>query len=139
MAFSGNNPTLFNAAVNGYIGGVVAGRAISDTVTADYTAIEAAAAAFATEVDAQITVDATITTAGTPNTTIAPVAGATSANAYAKSHLMFSLCFGFWEGRLNPSPDPVAADYLSIALAIKAAYTAGVAAYAQAPGGTSLV
>jgi hypothetical protein len=139
MAFSGNNPTLFNAAVDGYIAGALAGRGISDSVSADYTALGVAAAAFATEVDAQITVDATITTAGTPNTTIAPVAGNTTACLNAKGHLMFSLCFGWWEGRLNNTPDPVATDYLSIALAIKAAYVAGLAAFAAAPGGTSLV
>jgi len=139
MAFSGNNPTLFNAAVNGFLAGVLDSRAGLDPVTADYAAIEAAAVAFATEVDAQIAVDANITTAGTPNTTIAPVAGATSAGAYAKSHLMFSLCFGQWSGRLNQVPDPLAADYLSLALGIKGAYNAGLAAYAAAPGGTSLV
>jgi hypothetical protein len=139
MAFSGNNPTLYNACVNGYIGGALSGRAIVDTVTSDYSALEVAAAAFAAEVDAQIAVDATLTTAGTPNTTIAPVAGNTTACLSAKSHLMFSLCYGYWAGRLNPSPDPVVTDYLAAALAIKAAYNAGLAAYAAAPGGTSLV
>lgn len=139
MAFSGNNPSLYNAAVDGFLAGALAGRTIVDDVSADYTALEVAAAAFAAEVDAQIAVDATLTTAGTPNTTIAPVAGSTTANLNAKGHLMFSLCFGYWEGRLNPSPDPVQTDYLAAALAIKAAYNAGIAAYALAPGGTSLV
>lgn len=139
MAFSGNNPTLFNAAVDGYMAGALAGRGISDTVSADYTVLAASAIAFATEVDAQIAVDATITTAGAPNTTVAPIAGATTANLNAKGHLMFSLCFGWWEGRLNNTPDVVAGDYLSIALGIKAAYVATLAAYLTAPGGSSLV
>lgn len=139
MAFSGKNPTLFNAAVNGYMAGALAGRAITDPTAGDYTVLAASAIAFATEVDAQIAVDATITTAGTPNTTIAPVAGNTTACALTKSHLMFSLCFGWWEGRLNLNPDAVAGDYLTIALGIVAAYNATVTAYGTAPGGTSLI
>jgi hypothetical protein len=139
MAFSGNNPTLFNAAVDGYMAGALTGRPITDATSTDYTALAASAIAFATEVDAQIIVDATITTAGTPNTTIAPIAGNTTACLNAKGYLMFSLCFGWWAGRLNPTPDVTAGDYLSAALGIKAAYTATVTAYASAPGGTSLI
>jgi hypothetical protein len=139
MAFSGNNPTLFNAAVDGFMAGSVADRGITDTTAGDYSTLVTAALAFATELDAQIAVDATITTAGAPNTTIAPIAGATTANLNAKGHLMFSLCYGYWVGRLNPTPDPVAVDYLPAALAIKAVYNETVAGYASAPGGSSLV
>ena len=139
MAFSGNNPTLFNAAVDGYMAGALSGRAITDATSTDYTVLAASAIAFATEVDAQIIVDATITTAGTPNTTIAPIAGNTTACLNAKGHLMLALCYGWWAGRLNNTPDVTAGDYLGAALGIKAAYTATVTGFASAPGGTSLV
>jgi hypothetical protein len=137
MAFSGNNQTIFNQAFNGYMAGALSGRPIADTVAADYSSLVTSGLAFAQEVDANIPTDAELST-GAGGTTIAPAAGAAAANAYAKSSLMFSLCLGYWQGRLNNTPDPVATDYLSIALAIKAAYVESVAGYASAPGGSSL-
>lgn len=135
MAFSGNNQSIYNAAYNGFIGGAVAGRGVTDPTASDYSSLATAAIAFATEVDANVPTDAELST-GAAGTTIAPSAGVNAAAAYAKTHLMYSLCFGYWAGRYNV--DIVTSDYLTDALAIKAVYTEGVAGYASAPGGTSL-
>jgi hypothetical protein len=133
MAFSGHNQTLYNAALNGALAGMMSGRPITDATTADYAAMGNAATAFATEVDAGIAADATLTTAGA---TLVPASAANQANALAKSNLMNALCKAYWEGRVGS--DTTDADYSEGATAIAAVYAQGVAQYALAPGGTSL-
>jgi uncharacterized protein YyaL (SSP411 family) len=133
MAFSGHNQTLYNAALNGALCGMVSGRSIADPTTADYAGYGAAATAFATEVDTLIAADATITAAGA---TIVPGTAAQQANAVAKSEMMLALCKGVWEGRAGS--DVTVADYALLANAVVAVYNEAIAQYALAPGGTSL-
>lgn len=133
MAFTGNNQTLFNAAMDGALAGMMAGRDMKDATQNDYNAVASAALSYATEVDAQIAADATLTAAGA---TVIPASAANQQNFNAKSHLMQAISFGVWHGRSgtdNNNPD-----YLVLAKAVAAAYAAAVAAYANAPGGTSL-
>ena len=135
MAFTGNNQTIFNAALDGAMAGTLSGRSISDLTQADYNVYAQAALALATEVDANIATDPNLST-GAGGTTIAPVAGVTTATLNAKGHLAFALSFAVTEGR--PLQDITAADYSVLGQAVAKAYAAAVAQYANAPGGTSL-
>ncbi len=67
-----NNPLLFNAALAGYAGGMVAGWLFVDNTSGDYASVTAQATAWATALDAAIPADVTITTGGTA---IAPTTG----------------------------------------------------------------
>lgn len=138
MAFSGNNQTIYNAALDGALAGMVASGQVQDPTTADYAALGAAATVWATKLDSLIATDATLST-GAGGTTIAPIAGATTANLNAKGHLAFALSFGFWFGRNVPLSAPVTAAAVTAgATAVAAVYAQGVAQYALAPGGSSL-
>jgi hypothetical protein len=134
MAFSGNNQTLYNAALNGCLAGQVAARQIKDAVTADYAVLGNVATIFAQEVDAQIAADATLSAAGA---TVVPASAANQQNALTKSNIMFAICFGLWFSR-GGAADVTLADYLADALAVKAVFLQAVAQYALAAGGTSL-
>lgn len=134
MAFSGNNQSLYNAALNGALAGQIAGSQIADGNTAHYATYGNVASAFAKEVDAGIVADATLTTAGA---TLVPASAANQANALAKTSIMFQLCFAYWLGRQGAS-DITATDYAVAAAAIAAAYAQAVTQYGLAPGGTSL-
>lgn len=94
-----NNNEIFNAAVAGFYGGTSAGRALSDNSAATANA----AAAFATELDAQIPNDVGMSA--------------------AKANLCQALCAGTLAGRYPQ--DATAADYLALATSIAAAYTEG--------------
>lgn len=133
MAFTGNNQTIFNSAMNGALAGMMKGRPLTDATAADYQNMCKVALAFATEVDSEIAVDATLTAAGA---TVVPATAANQQNYNAKSHLIASLCFAYWDGRW--STDQTAGDWSVGAAAVAAAYAEQVATYANAPGGTSL-
>lgn len=133
MAFTGNNQTIFNSAMNGALAGMMKGRPLTDNTAADYLNMCKVALAFATEVDSEIAADATLTAAGA---TVVPATAANQQNFNAKSHLIATLCMSYWDGRW--SNDQVAGDFSVPAAAIAAAYTEQVAQYANAPGGTSL-
>ena len=149
MSFTGNNPTLYNAAFNGALAGMIAGNqlnaaAVPSATDQNTVAMVAAATAFATEVDSLIPItgaQANITTSATPNTTKAPVAGITTASQLAFSVVLFGICFGYWFGRPDnvTSPAPTAAGFAQPAAAVVAIYTAAQTGYAGAPGGTSLL
>ena len=135
MAFSGNNQAIYNAAYDGFLAGALAGKVYTDEVAADYASLSVSAGAFATELDSVISTDANLST-GAAGTSVPPTTNVLTSNQLAKTHLMFSLCFGYWSGRFNS--DNVPSDYTNSALAIKAVYVEAVAGYASAPGGSSL-
>jgi hypothetical protein len=140
MAFSGNNQSIFNSALNGCLAGMLAGGQVVDPTAADFASMVAIAVAFATEVDAKIATDAAMST-GAAGTTIDPVAGATQATFIAKPNLAFALCFGYWFGRpFAPGVTATAAGYVVGATSIAAIYAeaTGAAGYGAAPGGSSL-
>lgn len=149
MAFTGNNPTLYNAAFNGALAGMFAGGAINaasvpSATDTETVAMVAQCTAFATEVDSLIAItgaQANITTAASPNTTKAPIAGITTASQLAFSDVLFGLCFAAFFQKPNTVtvPAPAAVQYAQLAAAVVAVYTAAQTGYAGAPGGTSLL
>lgn len=138
MAFSGNNQTIYNAAFDGAMGGMMAGAQATDPTQADYNTMQAVATLWATKLDSLIATDANLST-GAGGTTIDPIAGVTTASLNAKSHLAFALSFGYFMNRNQPTSAGLTANTFTIgATAVAAAYASGVAGYANAPGGSSL-
>ncbi len=98
-----NNQLLYNAALSGFLSGVLAGAYQTDSVQGDYTAIVNQAVVFATAIDASILTDtiAAPQPAGTPGisnpdgtaVTAAGSTGLVSAQS-VKPQLMQALCFG---------------------------------------------
>src|SRR5580692_235755 len=104
MTLELNNPTLFNAALNGATMGQLAGTQQVDNTVSDYADITAVATAFATAVDAAINPDTTISVGTNPpgTTTQPPTSAAQASNSFAKSFAMFGICYGyFFERRTN--------------------------------------
>lgn len=133
MAFSGNNQSLYNAALRGYIAGTVRNRPIVDPTSADYAAtIGNPATAFATEVDSLIVADAQLTAAGA---TIVPGTAAQQQAALAKPGLMQAIAESVAS---SPGGSTTAAAYLVQATACAALYAQGVTQMGAAPGGTSI-
>lgn len=114
-----NNNILFNAAVNGYIAGSLAGQNISNSTALSYDTIAAQAQAFATQLDSQIPNDATISTG--PGAAVPPTTAAITEDGYAKSGLIQMLSYGFAQQRWGTGQ--VSADFAVPCAAIKAAYT----------------
>ena len=135
MSFSGNNQTLFNAALNGALAGILASGKLVDATQADYANMSATAMNFAAAVDAGITADATLTTGGA---SIVPGTAAQQANAVAKSAIMFGLSFGYFFQRSIAGAAIAQTNFTTDATFIKAAFNQAVAQYALAAGGTSL-
>jgi len=99
-----NNILLYNAALNGFISGALAGAYQVDPIQADYTAIVSQAVVFAAAMDAAVPLDwgfgpqppGTIEISNPDST--ARTAAANSAQVEAqtiKPQLMQALCFGF--------------------------------------------
>jgi hypothetical protein len=130
MAWAGNNPTVFNAALAAYIAAAKLSAGPLPVASGSLTSLEAQATAFATEVDSVIVTDATLSAAGPPTSTIAPSAGINAASAYVKGHLIFGLCFNALQTGFLPSSS--APTFATIAAAVLAIYTAAVAAIAAA-------
>ena len=85
--------------------------------------------AFATEVDAQIAIDTTITTGG--GGAVLAITGGSNAQIgpeLAKRDLLFAIVSGVLAGRVLT--DATAADYATLATQIAALYSAGVTAQA---------
>jgi hypothetical protein len=121
------NPTIANAFYDGAMGGMLAAAIQVGAVAASYASFAAVALAFAAECDAQFLIDTSISVAGPPNTTVAPVAGVTTANLNFKSHLAFSLAFGYFFGRATAGQgSSLAASYAGAAAIVAAAYTEAV-------------
>jgi len=123
-----SNALLFNAALTGFMSGMIAGQPIVDAVQANYAAAVAEAAAFATEIDSLIATD----TAGSPQpvgsigisiaggAAIIPVATAPFESQVAKASLMQALSFGAAFQRFKTGDTAVS--FLTLASAVRAAY-----------------
>lgn len=124
-----NNALLFNAALNGYLAGALAGAYQTDPTQADYAPIVNQAVVFATAMDAAIAVDliAAPQPAGTPPISIAGGAAIVGAGASwlieaqaIKPGLLQSLCFGMAFQRYTTGL--TAGNYTTLIAAIKAVY-----------------
>src|SRR5208337_4613923 len=99
----------FNAALAGALRASLAGRLQTNNVASSYASLVTACAAFATEVDAQIPFDATITTSSSVATVLAmTTANTVSAPQYTKPRLLENIVAGALDGR--PLTDTTAAD-----------------------------
>jgi hypothetical protein len=130
------NPILWNAAFCGFICGELSGRGYTSTSSSDpaYLALSAAAAVFATEVDATVGASDTVATpvpAGSTGglstveaVTVPPTTGTLIEVQLAKSNLMWGLCRALYFGRwLNGSTvDTTSTTYQASAQAIVALY-----------------
>lgn len=139
MAFSGNNQTVYNAALAGAYAGMLSGANITDPTAADYQALGAIATLYATKFDALVATNANLST-GAGGTTVDPIAGVTTASLNALGHLAYGVSFAAWQGRYPQTrTGQAAADFTVIATAAAAAYNQIFnTQYAAAPGGTSL-
>jgi hypothetical protein len=137
MAFSGNNQTIFNAALDGMFAGALCGKPFTDGAATpnSYATLEAACVVFATAMDADIPTNANLST-GAGGTTIDPVAGVTTASLNALGHLAFGVAFAQFFQRFTA--DLTAGDYTVAAAACAAAFKQAVLGFAAAPGGSSL-
>lgn len=124
-----NNILLYNAALNGFLSGALAGAFQTDPVQGDYTTIVSQAVIFATAMDAAIPNDnvgasqpvgtAAISVIGTG---VAITGGGTSAlveGQAIKPQLLQMLCFGFAFQRYATGTAPT---YTTAIAAIKAIY-----------------
>jgi hypothetical protein len=118
-----NNPVLFNAAIAGMAAGILAGRASTDPVAADYVAIKNAAVVFATAVDTAIAADPTLSAA---NATLPPATAAEANGQATRPAMMAELCKSYFSTRSltgNTTTDTTAATYTTAVGAIVAQYT----------------
>jgi hypothetical protein len=114
-----NNNILFSAAVDGAVAGQLAGSFPITTTSSKYTAIVAAASAYAEELDSQIANDGTISGGG--GVALAPTTAAIQEAQLLKSQLVYGLSYAVFQGR--PSNDAVEGDYTNLAEAVVAVYT----------------
>lgn len=133
-----NNPLLFNAALTGYLAGMFGGQGNpADATATDYANAVTQAVAYATALDLAIPLDATITTAGAPNTALAPQA--TTANVeygQGKPPIVWGLSFGASFARFQgpmgtPAPPFTAQDFTTVGSPGQIMVAAIAAAYAQ--------
>lgn len=89
-----NNTILHNAALAGACAGMAAGTGAAG-------ANQAAALAFATDVDAAIPLNALLSTAVT-GAALPPTTDAITADQYAATAILFGLCYAAWAGKGNP-------------------------------------
>lgn len=131
MTFNAVNPVLYNAAIAGIISAAAPGNPVAGTVAATvFQEVTAVAVVVAQAIDAAITIDATITGAGTPNTTLPGDTSAAVANALsAKAGLMRGLCGAAFRGQTTVSlVSGAIPNQANIVAGIVAKYTAGIAA-----------
>jgi hypothetical protein len=124
-----NNAILFNAALQGYMGGMLAGQNLQDPVQADYAAIVTQAVAWATELDSLIANDLAATPVPPTTTQISIAGGAAIVPAgstavfesqLGKANLIFSLSFGQAFQRFQTGA--LAASFATAAAAVRVAY-----------------
>jgi hypothetical protein len=131
-AYVANNPILYNAALSGIIDAAGAGANPSGTgtaVTAANAEAVAAALPLAQAIDALITGDATITSAGA--TIVIGGGGSTAAEANAvtsKRLAMYGCAFAAMQGQSNAAGALPAAAQAAIAAGVAAKYAALIAA-----------
>jgi len=131
-----NNAILFNAALNGYLAGALAGAPLTDSTQADYAGIVSSAVAWATEIDSIIPTDdgASPQPAGTQpisvvttGVAIAPTTGTILEGQLAKTSLMTQLSYGVAFQRY--ATGLTATTFASLAAAVKAAYLQAAASF----------
>ena len=91
------------------------GRSISSSVVADYNTPRAAAAAFASLVDALIVFDPLVTT-GAAITQLAVTTNTIAANEQFRSGLLQEICRSVWSGRSATAAEAGAASALATAV-----------------------
>ncbi len=124
-----NNILLYNAALSGFLSGVIAGSYQTDATQADYASIVNQAVVFATAIDVAIATD-TVGSPQPPGTAgisagggVAITGAGSSALVEAqtiKPQLLQSLCFGFAFQRY--STGLISSTYTTAVAAIKAVY-----------------
>jgi hypothetical protein len=127
-AYVANNPLLYNAALSGIIAASGAGVNPSGTgsaVTAANAEAVAAALPLAQAVDALITGDAAITSAGA---TLVPSTAAIANAETSKSSAMFGAAFAAMQGQSNAAGALPAGAQAAIAAGIVAKYTSLIGA-----------
>lgn len=85
-----NNNLYFNSALAGYLSGNLAGRRPPSSAAGAYTALLAAATAFATDIDTAIPFDPLVSQVG--GAQLAPVTDAIAANTQLRGGLLQTLC-----------------------------------------------
>lgn len=121
-----NNNLIFNAALAGAIEGTAFGRILTNATAGSYAAQVAACAALATEIDAQIPNDGTISGGG--GVTLPPTTAAITGAQAVKTGLIRGIAAAVTSGR--NLTDATAGDYATLAAAAAALYTEGVASAA---------
>lgn len=124
-----NNDILYNAALVGFMSGLLGGRDVRTLSAGAITSINSQAVTFATAVDALIAEDATITTGGGDASQLLPTTSDIASATLAKANLLTELCKAAVEGRNAPA---AAAQPSTVPAAIVAAYTAFIASLTNA-------
>lgn len=119
-----NNNCLYNAALIGFLQGVLSGAWQSKTTATDYAAVKNAAVVFATKVDSLIAFDALITTGGSNTMLVDTASNTIQSNTQMRPALLQAISSAVMDGRYTE--DATAADYANIAAAVVAAYTEGL-------------
>lgn len=142
MTLTLNNPSIFNAAYDGALAGLLAGSGLTGIAATDNTATSYATAssianAFATYMD-QTQITSAITHLSASNATIVQATAAEGGTQLALPLGMFGLCFAYWFQRSGaaftqpPSAVVLPATYAAACAAIAAQFTEAQAAFAAA-------
>jgi len=121
-------PSIFNAALTGFVAGMMTTRPNIDPTSGDYAAFTAAGVVFATAFDIAIGADATLAGAGA---TVVPATAANANSGETRPSLALSLCTAYWSGKsLNGTAADLAAGTYTVAIAaIKAQYVNVLASF----------
>lgn len=122
MSTPATNVLLYNAALNGYVAGALAGAYQTDPTQADYTAIVNQANTFADAVDTAFPNDTNISNVPGPGpgTALVPSNQAITAYQAQRVQLLEMLCFGFAFQRYTTGV--AAANFATAIAAIRAVY-----------------
>jgi len=101
-----NNNVLFNAAMAGYLDGMMEGRSLTSSTATDYAAAVTEAAAFATEFDSLIANDNTISGGG--GATLAPTTAAIQGAQLGKGACARSIAHAMSSGRYSTGQNAAA-------------------------------
>jgi hypothetical protein len=116
------NNCYFNAAIAGFLAGVVGGRSPPATGTAtDYVGLKNAAVAFATQLDSKIAFDALVTTANNDPSMLVSSNHTIQSNTILRPMLLATIVAGALSGQWPTST--TAADYDTLAGHIAAVFT----------------
>lgn len=136
-----NNNLLYNAALDGYLAGALAGRHLTDNVQADYSLIVVQARVFGIAVDIGIPSDiigaaqpvGTVPISNVGGSAIVPASSPFAESTLAKPQLLYALCYGNAFQRFSIDPS-IQAVFATSAAAIKAAYLQGALSHVNSTG-----